>query len=173
MKQTVNELIISHLSLANSIAYKIRYKYKKFTIDELQSAAYMGLVEAANKYDEKNGVKFITFATSKIRWAILDYAVEVRFSNNTNLKFISLDDNQYSRKESGNREEIYKILTQDMNEREKEIFISYYVKEKKMHEIAVSYNVKESRISQILSKVVKRLQEKLQSRKEELYDIAA
>lgn len=63
-------LIEEHLGLAYKIASKF-YKGNKYkSIDELNSAALLGLVLAAKRFDESRGIKFSTFAVPTILGAI-------------------------------------------------------------------------------------------------------
>ncbi len=48
-----------------------QYTDRGMTIDELMEAGYDGLIEAACKYDEKDGFKFISYAVWWIRQNIL------------------------------------------------------------------------------------------------------
>lgn len=48
-----------------------RYTDRGMTIDELMEAGYDGLIEAACKYNEKEGFKFISYAVWWIRQNIL------------------------------------------------------------------------------------------------------
>jgi RNA polymerase sigma factor (sigma-70 family) len=174
MPTNTKELVISNLSLANKIARKSQFKYKKFTFDELQSAAYMGLVEASCKYDNSMGVKFTTYAISKMKYAIIDYVAEVSFRKKGKEKFVDLHEIEITDGLTDtDREEFICILTQGLTGKEKEIFICYYLNEKKLHEIASLYELNESRISQILKKVTSYIQEKWRDRERELYEIAA
>lgn len=174
MSTNTKELVISNLSLANKIARKSQYKYKKFTFDELQAAAYMGLVEASCKYDNSVGVKFTTYAISKMKYAIIDYVAEVSFRKKGKEKFVDLHEIEIADGSTDtDREEFIFILTQGLTGKEKEIFVCYYLNEKKLHEIALLHDVNESRISQILKKVTSYIQEKWRDREIELYEIAA
>jgi len=64
--------IAAHLHLAQSVAARL---WKKLPYDaeleELQSAARLGLLEAARLYDPTYNVKFSAFAVQRMRWAIL------------------------------------------------------------------------------------------------------
>lgn len=57
--------IEEHLGLVYSTAKKF-YKSSSKTVDEINSAALLGLVLAANKFDESKGLKFNTFAIPTI-----------------------------------------------------------------------------------------------------------
>ena len=69
-----DELIVNYMPLANKLAWK-KSSHTPLCVsyEELQSAAYFGLVDAANKYDESRGVGFATYAKTRIWGAIGDY----------------------------------------------------------------------------------------------------
>jgi RNA polymerase sigma factor for flagellar operon FliA len=74
----MNELIESHLGYAHAIAAELAGKYPpNITRGDLESAAELGLVQAARSYDPSRSVSFATFAYYRIRGAIFD---EVRKS---------------------------------------------------------------------------------------------
>lgn len=67
-----NKLILDNISFANQIAAKqFKITPKCFYFDELKSAAYMGLVEAAIRY--RGQVPFRGFAFKRIQGEIIDY----------------------------------------------------------------------------------------------------
>lgn len=68
-----HRLIESHLSYAHAIAAEIlKTLPSQVEKSELQSAAELGLTEAANSYDHRPGVQFKTFAYYRIRGAVYD-----------------------------------------------------------------------------------------------------
>jgi RNA polymerase sigma factor for flagellar operon FliA len=68
-----NELIESHLRLVRHILGKLVARLPPgVDVENLESAATLGLVEAANKFDPERGVKFETYAYTRIRGAVLD-----------------------------------------------------------------------------------------------------
>lgn len=66
------ELIVNNMPLVRYIAS--RYHTKKIGIDYEDLVGYgtIGLIDATEKFDEKKGVKFSTFASMKITSAIID-----------------------------------------------------------------------------------------------------
>jgi RNA polymerase sigma factor for flagellar operon FliA len=61
------QMIINFLPLANSIASKEKGKLPKFIdLEELKSVAYLGLVDAANKFDEEKSPSFAAYAKIRI-----------------------------------------------------------------------------------------------------------
>jgi RNA polymerase sigma factor for flagellar operon FliA len=68
-----NELIESHLNVVRHILGKLVAQLPPgVDVENLESAGTLGLVEAANKFDPERGVKFETYAYTRIRGAILD-----------------------------------------------------------------------------------------------------
>ena len=78
----VEELIVNNMKLVTKIASDFKIKGSSLMIEDLISAGNVGLMEAANKYDENKGGKFSVFASyyikSKIREEI--YKFENAFS---------------------------------------------------------------------------------------------
>lgn len=78
MQQKLSEdkknLVSEHMGLAKSIAAKIckRYDIGSETRDDIFSTAYLGLTEAAMRYDFRQGVAFSSFAYHRIQGSILD-----------------------------------------------------------------------------------------------------
>lgn len=66
-------LIRSHLPMINFLVERMVTQVPSYvTRDEISSAAMLGLVDAANRYDPAKGVMFKTFAERRIRGAVLD-----------------------------------------------------------------------------------------------------
>lgn len=67
------ELILSHLPLVQHIVGRMTMHLPPgVDRDNLRSAGVLGLVEAAGKFDPVRGIKFETFASWRIRGAVLD-----------------------------------------------------------------------------------------------------
>lgn len=68
-----NELIESHVGLVRHILGKLLTQLPSgVDAENLESAGVLGLVEAANKFDPDRGIKFETYAYTRVRGAILD-----------------------------------------------------------------------------------------------------
>lgn len=66
-------LIAEHLQIVHIIAYKIAAHLPPHVdVRDLIGAGTIGLLEAASRFDEAKGVQFNTFASIRIRGAILD-----------------------------------------------------------------------------------------------------
>lgn len=71
--QTRDELIVSHLPLVKFLVSRIASQLPPHLDQEdLMSAAVIGLITAAERFDPTRGVQFKTFAEQHIRGAILD-----------------------------------------------------------------------------------------------------
>jgi RNA polymerase sigma factor for flagellar operon FliA len=67
-----DRLIETFRPYAHALAGEIRRKYPRVDKDDIEGAAELGLVEAANSFDPARGVLFKTFAFYRIRGAIYD-----------------------------------------------------------------------------------------------------
>jgi RNA polymerase sigma factor FliA len=66
-------LICEHLDMARRIARKtLRRLPSSVRLDDLESAAMLGLTEAATRFDPTRGEPFVAFAAKRVRGAILD-----------------------------------------------------------------------------------------------------
>lgn len=76
-----NNLIIENIHFADILAAKFKRSLISISYDELQAAAYLGLVEAANKFNTKEDVGFKSFAKFRIIGAMRDYLREIRWGS--------------------------------------------------------------------------------------------
>ena len=85
-KITLNRttLILNNLSLADKIAKSKKRKLSHISLEELQSAAYFGLVLAANHYQEEKNDCFPAFAVWRIIGAVKDYLRELSWGSRRN-----------------------------------------------------------------------------------------
>jgi RNA polymerase sigma factor for flagellar operon FliA len=68
-----DQLVLEHLEMARRIALRVARRVPEWlSQDDLISAATIGLLEAAERYDESRGEPFIAFAEKRIRGAVLD-----------------------------------------------------------------------------------------------------
>lgn len=67
------DLVLSHLFMVKNLAKICRRQYSPFAeLNELISAGTIGLIEASRKFDMKRDCSFKTYATYRIRGAIID-----------------------------------------------------------------------------------------------------
>src|SRR5579864_5567074 len=68
-----DELIMAHLPMIRHILSRlVAHLPPGIDVENLTSAGTLGLVEAANKFDPERGIKFETYAFSRIRGAVFD-----------------------------------------------------------------------------------------------------
>jgi RNA polymerase sigma factor for flagellar operon FliA len=66
-------LIRGHVEMARRLARKVARRVPRSILrDELESAALLGLTEAAVRYDPHRGEPFVAYAAKRVRGAILD-----------------------------------------------------------------------------------------------------
>jgi len=71
--QNITLLIEEHLPLVNHVVFQVAVHFPRHVDrDDLARAGALGLVEAAQRFDEAKGVPFQRFAAQRIRGAILD-----------------------------------------------------------------------------------------------------
>ncbi len=68
-----HELIRDHVDMARRLARKIARRVPIVVRrDDLESAALLGLTEAASRYDSTRGEPFVAYAAKRVRGAVLD-----------------------------------------------------------------------------------------------------
>ena len=149
-----NELILNHLSLADKIAYSRKRSVPSFVdLDELKSAAYYGLVDAASKFNPKYK-SFSGYAAIRITGSIFDFLRELGWGSKCQYNVMLCGDNSpldcWEAKEPEDDLELFKEVIKNLKEVEKQIFFWYYGEGYNMREIGNKLDVSESRISQII-----------------------
>lgn len=153
MTITNNDLILRHLDLARKIACSKKRQISSIHYEEIEAAAYYGLVDAANKYDPKQCDNFEIYAGFRINGAICDYLRELRWGTRTKtVKTTEISEDQTASCETviGN-EGFFDKLTSELSWSAREMMNKYYLGEQKMAKIASDMGVNESRVSQVLS----------------------
>ena len=150
-----NELIIKYIPLANKIANKF---YSSVFFEEIKSAAYWGLVDAARKFKKDLNCSFFTYAKIRITGEIKDF-----FRQNKKRKFkLLLDEHEVSNNyfEHYNNIDLLDKLMSFLSITEKKIIKMYYLEDKNMKDIGRLFGLSESRISQLISKFKKNIRKK-------------
>ncbi len=159
-----HELVLKYMPLANKLAYdKKRVLPRHVDVEELQSAAYLGLVEAANRFDEGRGIAFSTFAYPRISGAIVDHLRQQSWGKRSDPKAVySLDipisdDNMAMKdtlvaKEETNSDEMLEVVSKELDKQAEQVMRSYFIDDCSMKEVGEKFGVSESRISQLISK---------------------
>jgi RNA polymerase sigma factor for flagellar operon FliA len=69
-----DRLIVSHMDMTIKMARKMARRLPQtVSRDDVESAALLGLTEAATRYDFERGEPFMAFAAKRVRGAILDH----------------------------------------------------------------------------------------------------
>lgn len=73
LSETQKHLVEDNIDLVGHVVLQVAVNFPRHVErDELKTAGNLGLVEAASRYDQTRGVPFPSFATPRIRGAILD-----------------------------------------------------------------------------------------------------
>lgn len=165
-------LVVSHLSLAHKIARSAKKKASFLNYDELESAAYLGLTEAALKYNTELGVSFENYASCRVSGAVKDYMRELAWGSRNNPVKTESFESQEEPAYNDNIEEksnVFEKITEPLPSINKKILRLHYVEEIKIKEIASDMGVHESRVSQILSASRTNLRQYWEEAKSELW----
>ena len=69
-----NEIVLNNMGLVRACAMSMRNMYIKFgDVDDVVNEGVIALMDAIESYDDTRGAKFETYASLKIRGAIIDY----------------------------------------------------------------------------------------------------
>lgn len=72
-KESRQQIVLYYVPLVKLIVNRLNIKVpRSFDAEDLLSCGFMGLIEAVDKFNPKNGVKFETYASYRIKGAILD-----------------------------------------------------------------------------------------------------
>jgi RNA polymerase sigma factor for flagellar operon FliA len=68
-----NQLVTQNTQLVKRLAHQLKAKLPaNIEVDDLIQAGMMGLLDAANRYEDNHGAQFETYASQRIRGAMLD-----------------------------------------------------------------------------------------------------
>jgi RNA polymerase sigma factor for flagellar operon FliA len=69
-----NEIVLHYSQLVKAIALRMRGTYKNYAqLDDVVNQGIISLIDAVEKYEPDRGIKFETFASIKVKGAIIDY----------------------------------------------------------------------------------------------------
>ena len=145
------KLVLDHLSYADSLAkHKFKATPPQVQLDDLQSAAYMGLVDAAGRYDWKSDFK--KFARWRIIGEMQDYLRSLCWDcHNTKVESMSDDFDLAQEKEPESFDEILDGLAKNrLSQLAKNILRMYYGERLTIAAIAEKVNLSGARVSQLL-----------------------
>lgn len=179
--------IEEHFGLVYSTAKRF-YKLSNKTVDEINSAAFLGLVIAAKNFDESKGFEFNTFAISTIKWNIVndiyrDKSAYIRKSIGGKEKYeklkTTLSLNKITQSEGNKPEELIeflegsfdmereiekldlKIAIDKLKNKEKQIIQLLYFECKTQNEVAKLLGTNQVQVSRIKQRAISSLRESL------------
>jgi len=148
-----NELIVDNISFADRIA-SIQFKKtpRCVQLDEIKSAAYMGLVDAASKYD---GLKpFKNYAQFRIFGEIKDYLRSLYWFGREKVE--SLPKEIVCKNDHLN--ETFEDLTVHLSSYDRKIVYMYFIQDNTMQEIADSMQISLTKVYNILNSSIQEMQ---------------
>lgn len=192
-RKAVNELACANLKFVIDVA-KL-YKGKGISFDELICQGNVGLLKAAEKFDYRKDIRFISYAVwwikqyiyealkkeFKVTGNITEFEKEITLT--TSIDFDSMndcddwtsyikqdfdEDNEFTDKKQ--QEDTVNKLVSTLDEREQNIIMSYFGLNEKsetvsLTDLSVKYNISIERIKQIKNKALRKM------RSEYLYNI--
>ncbi|MEW6194123.1 MAG: sigma-70 family RNA polymerase sigma factor [Bacteroidota bacterium] len=185
------QIILNYVNLVHYVIHKTNFNQNDlFDRRDFFQFGIEGLSEAIDRFDPDYGTKFETYAIQRIRGKIYDElrkyspkyetvcevegtTVSVGSSVSLNSTVVEDDGMQLYEIVSGNYDEPDEILEKGelkeklvglikfLNERDRTILSLYYYEELNYQEIAKLLNITVSRVSQLHSKIIKSLKQKL------------
>jgi RNA polymerase sigma factor (sigma-70 family) len=190
-KEKRDELFEQYIPLANKIACKKHKNMPKCVqLDELKSAAYFGLLDAATKYNPAKHDQFPVYARIRILGEINDYlrrctwggrnhpfygwSLDVPVYGCNSRRPRSLEDCLADSPEAATNEaeEFFLDLTKSLPQNVRNILRYYYLDNLTMKEISLIEGLCESRVSQLMSHYKQVLQKIWSGKEVELWESA-
>jgi RNA polymerase sigma factor (sigma-70 family) len=165
-------LILNNMNLAERISRSKKRKLSQIDYEELKSAAYLGLVEAANKYDPEENPCFPAYAAFRIVGAVQDYLRELSWGSRSRpvkTSDASLYEEEMGATDEASNEGFFERFTKQLPAAGKSVMRQYYIEERKIKDIASDLGVHQSRVSQLLSDSRNRLKSYWQGQADELW----
>lgn len=163
------QLVIDNMDLAQRMARKKSRKLSHVAYEDLESAAYFGLVDAASKYVPEQNDNFSAYASVRIAGAMCDYLRELQWGTQSSPVKAEIYEDQVAVSDDQGVGELMAKITAILPDSGRTVVVQYYTEEKKMREIAADIGVNESRVSQVLSESYSRLKRFWQPHESELW----
>ena len=174
--QERHALIMDHVSLAERIAKSKKKKLSQVSYDELKSAAYLGLVEAANNYDPQENDCFAAYVVWRIIGAVRDYLREISWgprSKPVRMAEVFVYEEHLFDQQIVDKTGFFEEVIRQLPTVNKTVLRLYYQEGMKIKDIASDMSVHQSRVSQILSDSRSRLRNIWKEQQSELWAAAA
>lgn len=144
---TTDQLVIDHLRLAKAIAARRKRTIPNcVSLEELQSAAYMGLVDASKRYD---GLQpFSAFVTPRIEGAITDYLRELRWGSRRSP--VQAKELVETGKEAENYDDLFEVVGKNASSRVRNILKWHFIEGESQTEIATKLGVTRASVNQTI-----------------------
>ena len=69
-----NRIVMHYSYIAKSVAIEMNNMFHKYaTIEEMVNQGVIALIDSVDRFDPDHGVKFSTYAFTKVKGAIIDY----------------------------------------------------------------------------------------------------
>lgn len=155
--QQRQHLVLDNISMAQRMARFKKRSLSSVSLDELESAAYLGLVQAANSFED-DLERFQAYAACRITGAIQDYLRELQWGSRQRrlqrqpediLQVIVSNDKQYDDAFDGIVAKLPAVWQAVMKQ--------YYLCGAKVKDIAFDFGFEEGRVYQILCESRSRL----------------
>ena len=151
------KLVEQYMPLAESMACRRGRSLPYWvTFDDIKSAAYCALVEAASRYESERGASFPTYARTRISGGITDcfrrYKPKQPMRPELHLEGFS---------SPIETEDFFEFACSDLCEEDGKMVRMYYVDGRSLKELGTDRGVSESRASQILKKCHSKIQRSL------------
>lgn len=183
MDSTKEKLILDNMYLADRFAGKFRKKLpKNISFEELQSAAYMGLVRATKNY--KTDESFPKYACFHIRGEILDYVRKLdNYRRKNKIKFGSIDaENSYGQSIASNipdnsveipdSDDFFLNVRKIVTERQYEAVENYYINSLGLAETASRMKISASAVSKLLDTARMKIRKHIKENKNNRFSFA-
>lgn len=149
-------LIEQYMPLANKLAFLQKRRIPNhIDVEELKSAAYLGLVEAASRFDTSRGISFTTYAYPRIFGAIKDYLRSlgpICKSLDDDDNDMAIKDTLYAKEEARDDfDDSIEVIGKDLGTDTKSMLRLYFVEDMSMKDVGRQFDVSESRVCQLIS----------------------